>query len=38
MDAALEAATDRGVELPGDVGGTEDEDPGGVVADSVHLN
>ena len=38
MDAALEAAADGGVELPGDVGGAEDEDALGVAADAVHLD
>lgn len=38
MDAALEAAADGRVELPGDVGGAEDEDAARVVADAVHLN
>ena len=38
MDAALEAAADGRVELPGDVGGAEDEDALGVVADAVHLD
>lgn len=37
MDTALEAATDSGVELPWDVGGSEDKNPGGIVTDTVHL-
>ena len=38
MDAALEAAADGGVELPGDVCGAEDEDAFAVAADAVHLD
>ena len=38
MDAALKPATDGSVELPGDVGGAQDEYPFGVVADAVHLD
>lgn len=37
VDAALEAAADGAVELPGDVGCAEDEDGGRVVPDAVHL-
>ena len=38
MDAALEPATDGRVELPGDVGGAQDEDALGVVPHAVHLD
>lgn len=38
VDAALEAAADGGVELPGDVGGSQDEDAARVLADAVHLH
>ena len=38
VDAALEAAADGGVELPGNVCGAEDEDALAVLADAVHLH
>lgn len=38
MDAALEAPSYCRIELPGDVGGAEDEDTFAVAAHAVHLD
>jgi hypothetical protein len=38
VDSALETAADGAVELPGDVGGAEDQHAFTVAADAVHLH
>ena len=38
MHSPLESSPDRGVELPGDIGGAEDQDAFGVLAYTVHLD
>ncbi len=38
MDASLESPSDRGVQLPRDVGGAQDQHALGVVAHAVHLH
>lgn len=38
MDAALEAAADGSVELPGDIGSAQDEHAARILADAIHLH